>query len=204
MDKKEILKLLKESAIKYKDNLKDNNLLVIYKEKEEIKYIEILFLARNFMHLTGVKCVDKNKKYMKANQFYQACINNKLSYKDIIIKQDGTTKLKLDILSQLVNIDKKCKMIGRYNNYKKTLMTDILFGNINICLGITKALPYYIPNTLLKEDVRKLVIKPYQVMAVLKKKVKEEKYENIIYINKKLDIEKIKKIELINKINIKT
>ena len=202
MDKKEMLKILKESAMKYKDNLKDNNLLVIYKEKEEIKYIEILFLARNFMHLTGVKCVDKNKKYLKANQFYQACIKNKLSYKGIVIKQDGTTKLKLDIFSQLIHIDKKCKMIGKYNNYKKMLMTDILLGTNNICLGVTKEQSYYMPNTLLKEDVRNLVIKPYQVIAVLKKKIKEEKYENVIYINKEFELNKIKKLDIVDKINI--
>ena len=201
MDKKEILKILKESAIKYKENLKDNNLLIIYKEKAKIKYIEILFLARNFMHLTGVKCNDKNRKYMKANQFYQACLNNKLSYKDIIIKQNGTTKLKLDILSQLIHIDKNCKMLGVYNNYKKELITEILLGNINMCLGLVKsATSYYIPNTLLKEDIRKIVIEPYQIMAILKKKVEEEKYKDIIYINKKANISEINSnIELFNK-----
>lgn len=201
MDKKEILKILKESAIKYKENLKDNNLLIIYKEKEKIKYIEVLFLARNFMHLTGVKCNDKNKKYMKANQFYQACLNNKLSYKDIVIKQDGTTKLKLDILSQLIHIDKKIKIIGVYNNYKKELITEILLGNINMCLGLIKSSSsYYIPNTLLKEDIRKIVVKPYQIVAILKKKVKERKYKDIIYINKKVKISEINSsIELFSK-----
>lgn len=205
MDKKEILKILKESAIKYKENLKDSNLLIIYKEKAKIKYIEILFLARNFMHLTGVKCNDKNRKYMKANQFYQACLNNKLSYKDIIIKQNGTTKLKLDVLSQLIHIDKNCKMLGVYNNYKKELITEILLGNINMCLGLTKnSSLYYIPNTLLKGDIRKIVIKPYQVMAILKKKVEDEQYKDIMYINKKQDIGEINNnIELFSKINIK-
>ena len=129
MKEKEILKILKESAIKYKENLKDKNLLIIYKERTEIKYIEILFLARNFMHLTGVKCNDKNGKNMKANQFYQACLNNKLSYKDIIIKQNGTTKLKLDILSQLININKnfkKCKNIVLTGNTFIENKTNIL------------------------------------------------------------------------------
>lgn len=205
MDKKGILKILKESAIKYKENLKDKNLLIIYNKNTDIQYIEILFLARNFMHLTGVKCNDKNKKYMKANQFYQACLNNKLSYKDIIIKQDGTTKLKLEILSQLIHIDKKCKMIGIYNNYKKELITELLIGNINMCLGLTKnSSLYYIPNTLLKEDIRRLVEKPYKIIAILKKKVEEEKYQDIIYQDKKVNVNKINKnIELFNKINTK-
>lgn len=205
MNEKETLKILKESAIKYKENLKDKNLLIIYKEKTEIKYIEILFLARNFMHLTGVKCNDKNGKYMPANQFYQACLNNKLSYKDITAKPNGTTKLKLDILSQLININKNFKMIGVYNNYKNELITEILLGNINMCLGLTKNISsYYIPNTLLKEDIRKIVIKPYRIIAVLKKDMKDEKYKNIIYLNKKIDINVINNnTELFRKINIK-
>lgn len=204
MKEKEILKILKESAIKYKENLKDKNLLIIYKERTEIKYIEILFLARNFMHLTGVKCNDKNGKNMKANQFYQACLNNKLSYKDIIIKQNGTTKLKLDILSQLININKNFKMIGEYNNYKNKLVTEILLGNINMCLGLTKnTSSYYIPNTLLKEDIRKLVIKPCRIIAVLKKNVESEQYKDVIYLNKEdIDVTN-NNTDLFKKINIK-
>ena len=194
MDKKEIIKLLKENAIKYKENLKDRNLLVVYKENKEIKSIEILFLSRNFMHLTGVKAKDKYNKYMKANQFYHACLNNKLSYKDIIIKEDGTTKLKLNVLNQLINIEKKCKMVGIYNNYKKELVTEILIGNTTMCLGIIKnSSYYYMPNTLLKEDIRKLIIKPYQIIAILKKNSKDEKYVEIIYKNKKIDISVIEK-----------
>ena len=69
MKEKEILKILKESAIKYKENLKDKNLLIIYKERTEIKYIEILFLARNFMHLTGVKCKTKIRYTFSINKY---------------------------------------------------------------------------------------------------------------------------------------
>lgn len=205
MDEKEVLKILKESAIKYKENLKDKNLLIIYKEKTEIKYIEILFLSRNFMHLTGVKCNSNNGKCMPANQFFQACLNNKLSYKDIIMKQNGTTKLKLDILSQLININKNFKMIGEYNSYKNELITEILLGNINMCLGLTKNISsYYVPNTLLKEDIRKIVIKPYRIIAVLKKNVEDEQYQNVVFLNKKIDINVIKSnTELSEKINIK-
>lgn len=205
MNQKEIVKKLKESAKMYKENLQNTNLLIIYNKNKKIEYIELLFLARNFMHLTGVRSLESREKYKKANQFYNACLNNKLSYKDIVIKEDGTTELKLNIISNLVNIDKKCKMLGIYNNSKKELLTDILVGGIHMCVGLIKEQgKYYIPNTLLKEDIRKLTIKQYPIEGILKKKINEEKYQMVTYISKKIAINKVgKNTELCNKINIK-
>lgn len=192
LDKKEILKILKENAIKYNENLKDNNLLILYQKEQKIEYIEILFLARNFMHLTGVKYYDKFGRYMKANQFFQACLKNKLSEKNIKIKKDGTTQLKLQILSQLIHIDKKSKMIGIYNQSNRKLTTEILLGNIHMCLGLIKSTGnYYLPNSLMKEDIRKRVIKPYKIVGILKKNTKEEKYQKTIYLNEKIEKNKI-------------
>lgn len=124
MNQKEIVKKLKKSAKIYKENLQNTNLLIIYNKNKKIEYIEILFLARNFMHLTGVRSLDS-----------------------------------------------------------KT---------------------YYIPNTLLKKDIRKLTLKQYPIICILKKKINEEKYQMVTYISKKIDIDKVEKnIELCNKINIK-
>ena len=196
MGKKEILKMLKENAMKYNENLKDNNLLILYQNEQKIEYVEILFLARNFMHLIGVKYYDKGK-YMKANQFFQACLKNKLSEKNIKIKEDGTTNLKFEIFSQLFYINKKIKMLGIYNQSKQDLKTEILLGNIHICVGLIKSIgDYYLPNSLLKDDIRKRVIKPYKIVGILKKKVKEEKYQDIIYLDEKMKENQIKDIKI--------
>lgn len=204
MNQKEIIKKLKEAANIYKENLKNTNILIIYNKNKKVQYIEILFLARNFMHLTGVRSLESKEKYKNANQFYNACLNNKLSYKNIVTKNDGTTTLKLDIISNLVNIDKKCKMIGMYNDYKRELITDILIGSVHMCVGLIKEQKkYYIPNTLLKEDIRKLTVEQYPIVGILKKNVKEEKYSVVTYLSKKLDIKKLQEnIELCKKINI--
>ncbi len=204
MNQKEIIKKLRESARIYKENLQNTNLLIIFQKDNKIEYIEILFLSRNFMHLTGVRSIENNGKYKKANQFYNDCLNNKLSYKNIVIKKDGTTKLKLDIISNLVNMDKKCKMIGIYDNSKKQLVTDILIGNIQICVGLIKEQEkYYIANTLLKEDIRKLTIEQYPIIGILKKKIKEEKYSVVTHLSKKVNINKLEEnIELCKKIDI--
>ena len=148
------------------------------------------------MHLTGVKYYDKGK-YMKANQFFQACLKNKLSEKNIKIKEDGTTNLKFEIFSQLFYINKKIKMLGIYNQSKQDLKTEILLGNINICVGLIKSIgDYYLPNSLLKEDIRKRVIKPYKIVGILKKKVKEEQYQDIIYLDEKIKENQIKDIKI--------
>lgn len=62
------------------------------------------------MHLTGVRSLESNEKYKNANQFYNVCLNNKLSYKNIVTKNDGTTTLKLDIKKLQENIE-LCKKI---------------------------------------------------------------------------------------------
>ncbi len=70
-------------------------------------------------------------------------------------------------------------------------------------MGLIKDLgKYYIPNTLLKEDIRKLTIKQYPIVGILKKKINEEKYQIVTHICNKIDISNIKRnIELYNKIN---
>jgi len=50
MKQKEMMKKLNESAKLYKENLQNKNILVMYEKNRKIEYIEILFLARNFMH----------------------------------------------------------------------------------------------------------------------------------------------------------
>ena len=37
MNKKEIVKTLKESVIQYKENLKDKNFIIVYMDKNKIK-----------------------------------------------------------------------------------------------------------------------------------------------------------------------
>ena len=47
-------------AKQYRDILLDKKLLIIYRERESntIKYLEVLFLDRNYQHLTGLELID--------------------------------------------------------------------------------------------------------------------------------------------------
>lgn len=201
MKEKEMMKKLSESAKLYKENLQNKNLLIMYEKNNKIEYIEILFLARNFMHLTGVRSTELKK----ANQFYQACLENKLNRKDLKMKEDGTTQLKMDIISNMIKNNEEWKIIGLYNGSKEKLKTDILLGNKSMCLGVIKEVSnYYIPNTLLKEDIRKITKENNTIVGLLKKEREEQIYQNVIYINKDIKIEKIRKNrKLTSKLKIK-
>ena len=93
--------LILRAARQYAENLVNRNLLVIYKHRtlKTFQYIEFEFYESNFMHLTGVKFSESSKTSKKSILFYNRCINNELRLEDVSYSKDGTTKLKLDILS---------------------------------------------------------------------------------------------------------
>lgn len=188
-----------------------------YKEKSKenrIEIIEAMFKKENFFHLTGLKIKNQN---ISSSLFYQMCLNHKLSLKDFEFK-DKTTNLKLEILPQIIKIEKLANQIGAFANSGKLLKTDILVGTTrNSCLGLKfiEKNQIYVPNTVLKEDIRKITTKRNRIIAILKKDLRQNKYEKIPYIAKnaniktlcqnkevllRIDIEKITKVD--NAINI--
>lgn len=197
--KKEIVKEICECAKIYDKNLKGKNLMFIFENKlnKKLDYIETQFLANNFMHLTGI-----NTKNAKSSiEFYRLCLNNKLSYKEIIEKQNGTTKLKLEVLPQMLNIGKNARMVADYNGSKVNLFTEKVIGNIRCSIGFINVRGYYLPNTIIKEDIRQISQKETinRVIAILEKTTNKKQYTNITYIHENIDI-----CDIASRLNIKS
>lgn len=180
--------LLIKSAYQYDDKLKDNDFLIVFKNKSNIDYIEVKCRKNNFMHLTGVQYVKKsyNKKKVinynitYANHFYDLIMSNRLNINHCCYKPDGTTTIKLGILNQVFNFPYNASMIGNYNNAKPQLFTKKLCGGITCCIGFTNGNDSSLyPNTTLKEDIRKISEKTYPIILICKKNKNEEKY-NVI------------------------
>lgn len=166
--------------------------MFIYFVNKEIKFIETKFLKSNFFHLTGLISNQVNPKI-----FFEKCLKKQIKTNEIKIKEDGTTMLKLQVLHNLMCINKNAKIIGDFDENKLYLSTDKIIGNTNACLGLKKIDKFYVSNTALKVDIRKISKNNKQVICILAKKITENKYTKITYINHKYKDNK----ELVNFIN---
>ena len=194
MTKDEIVKIILKSAKIYSENLENKNMLFLYKDKSnKINYFEAVFDPRQFHHLTGTKIVNKNIKSKK--EFYNMCLKNNISKNDIEVAEDGTTRLKMEVLPYLMNLHKTSNMVCIFDGYSVKLQTEKLVGNIKGCIGFVQDKRdgnYFVPNTILNEDIRKLSNNTSRLIAVYSKLIKEPSYTNLCYLAKGINISELK------------
>lgn len=192
MKKQEAINIILDCAKLYQKNLLGNNLLFIFRNSNNIEYFEAVFEAKHFLHLTGIR-LEKNNG--SAN-FFRNIISNRLNPSDFRFASDGTTELKLQVLTNLMNIHCRANMVGEYASIKYELFTEKLAGNVTACLGFvrdSKNYNYYVPNTALKEDIRDISKKPQQrILAILRKPIKQPTYAEICYTAKGISFSEIK------------
>lgn len=179
------------AAQSYKKNLCNKNLLFIYKtHPNKYEFIEAVFLPKHFRHLTGVK----TSKEFRSVDFYNRCLDKKLSVDDFDLASDGTTWIKKDVLPHIMNIHYMSNIFGDYNESKPKLFTEKLTGNTRGCLGFVpeqESPGFYAPNTVIKEDIRGLVKKPCQLVLVFSKEKDDGLYKNLTYSAKGFEYETI-------------
>ena len=194
--KAQAISIVVSCAEQYRDNLANKNLLFICQDKHKrISAIEFSFDSSNFLHLTGLKI--KKKKYnsgnaddsISAKEFYEKCLAHRLSANDFEFAKDGTTPLKLDVLPKLVLKNLSATMIGDYNTRNPKLVTDKLAGNTVACMGFVPTGPAnrYVPNTVLKVDIRDYISNQVRVIAVYRKPIAADQYSEATYFAKKVD-----------------
>jgi len=179
-------------AKQYENCLLDKKLIIIYRDKEshDIKYLEVLFLDRNYQHLTGLELTNANgfiQKHQSIN-FYRKCIQNKLYKNEILFKQDGTTHLKLAALPSLTKIYSITKITSDYNGSRPYLYADKVIGGINFCMGLVKDGDLYTPISALSEDIKKVASNPSQVLVIMSKHKDDNCYKKICHVAKGLNL----------------
>ncbi len=193
--KEDARRIVLNCAKKYHQKLLNRKLLIVYREREDnlIHYIEVVFLERNFQHLTGLELIDSNGNVLhnQSVNFFRKCIDNKLSVDDFQFKTDGTTQLKLQALPALMDLTKITKITGDYNNIRPYLYVDKVMGGVNFCLGLSKEDNLYVPSSALLEDIKKLTNNPSQVLAILEFDISEKKYSIIRHVAKGLNLNNI-------------
>ena len=200
-----IFKTIYECTKEFKKNLANKKLLVIYEENGETKKCEIFFPASAFYHLTGLKAFDNKGNSYKAFNFYNDMLNGSINARNLK-KKDRTTDLKIEVLPQLMKLDRNAKMTGIFFSSRILLETDQLIGGEKSCMGFITNEKYecYIPNTLLKEDIRQISINRGNIVCILKKNVFDKIYINITYMKKEYEINNVfKKEEFFKEIDFK-
>lgn len=188
MTKNEIITVVHKCACTYDTSLCNTQVMfVYYNAQNHVEFAEVRFRAHNFLHFTGLVA----GKGISANTFYRQILNNKLSPNDFFVKCAFTTELKLNILPTIVKIDRTARMIGNYTGPHLELYTEKVAGTTSACLGIISKKDFFIPNTVLSEDIRNVSqYPPGKIFAIFKMKSTERKYTQLTYIKKDLQLTK--------------
>ena len=159
--KAEAIGIVVRCAQTYKQELDGKNLLFICTDKHKKTIpIELSFYGNNYLHLTGLKAPKSENGDIAvelfANDFYQKCLDHKLSPTDFDFAEDGTTHMKLDVLPTVISKNLQAKMIGNYDSIKPRLYTEKVAGSTNACIGfvLDQDMQQYVPNTVVKEDLQ--------------------------------------------------
>lgn len=188
-------------AEQYEKELLDTNVLFVYENRRTKKYesVEVTFLASNFKHLTGVIYPHNDKEEADemsegAVHFFNLALRKRLNINKCNYKSDGTTPIKLQILSSIMNIKKTARMIGDYNNSRLHIMADKMCGSTSATLAFTRSgSNELLPSSTLREDIRRLVTEYHTVIAVYQKSIQDREYANCFYTSKKYSISKLPK-----------
>ncbi|MDE6273666.1 MAG: hypothetical protein K2L87_01295 [Clostridiales bacterium] len=185
MNKQDAIKTVTDAAKQYKENLSGKTLLYLFAtSRVDADYFEVDYSEGNFLHLTGVKT-----QGLSPDEFFNRCLVGKLGERDFSFASDGTTQLKLDVLLQLMTKDTSARMVGKYNGINIHLHTERLAGGIKAALGFKrKENGRFVPNTLLKCDIRDKVEDPLRGLAVFRKDMSKNQYAERTYLAKGVDL----------------
>lgn len=190
MRKNQVVDIIVRAAKIYDEQLNGKNLLILFGDVNKPSFIQTVATAANFIHLTGMRL---NENECDSNiAFFENARDNKLKESEFDVKS-GFAEQKLNVLLQTLRVASNAKMIGDYNYNAShiNLQTDKLAGGVNSCMGFIKVDDYYVPNTVLETDIRKETDNRQKVLAVLSKKIKDEKYNTIEMVGKKIDIKRL-------------
>ena len=175
--KQEILKIILLVAKEYDAKLNDKHFKIAYQKGKNIEETVVGFRDMNFLHLTGVKTK------LSAQQFYEACINGKLSERDFEVDNKGKVQQKIAVLPYLPKLLYGRCMIGDFINSGIMIRANYFVGDTRaiVSVGFKSGKTADIPVTLYNEDVRKLSKPTCKVLEIRYKKFDETEYNLCTY-----------------------
>lgn len=190
LTKEDALRVAFRCAEQYKEQLSGRSLLFLCVDKHNFaRTFEAYFYDHNYQHLTGLD----TGRDIPPNEFFKACIDKRLSPKDISFHENGTTPLKIRMLPLLLNKNLgAAKFIGEYNGKEQMLYTERISGSNGGGIGFEMdgGNGNYVPDTLLCGDMREYVTVYDRVLATFRKMQIEDAYTEVVYVTKKYNWDK--------------
>lgn len=180
LTKEEAIKIVLNCARLYFHNLNNRDFLFIVGTVESHDFFEVSFTPRNFMHLTGMLPA-KGKRFSPAD-FFNACMTNRLSPKEIELADDGTSEMKLRVLPSLMALHKSARMAGDFSPSGIKLYTEKLVGGIYGCMGFVANGDRYVPNTALNYDIRNITRNRQRILAIFRKPTFGSIFTDLCYL----------------------
>jgi hypothetical protein len=199
VDDNVIIRRIIAAADTYANQLLNNNILFVYEiAPMRYAYFEADFEKRCFLHLTGISPSNS----MTSVSVFDKCLSRTITNDDVIIPRDGTVELKMEVLDCAMNIHKNSRMVGDFNNSRIKLETDRIAGSTHGCMGfvVDNNTGFYVPNTLLKEDLRDITTKTHRVLAVYSKSKWQAHYSVLRYTAKGISANQVEWNPKINKL----
>ena len=106
LEKGKAISIIIEAAHNYDFYLKNRTFMIVFKSGENIQNVEVTFRSWHFLHLTGLK------SKLTAQKFYKACIDKRLSIRDVSFDNAGKVEQKIQVLPYLHNLLYHNCMIG--------------------------------------------------------------------------------------------
>lgn len=170
---------LKSAAEKYSKYV-GCDVMVIYSKSKNVPYEYYEFMAEegHFQHLAGVK------HPQGARLFYEKCLNDDIDMKDIVpVENMKTTSSKIEVLPQAIDLyAAKMYKIGEKDLGTLKNRFTMGIGNASTIMGFDmrdQILP--IPITVMNRKITDFCSEPFSIFLVIKKKIGDEKYNEIVY-----------------------
>lgn len=122
--------------------------------------------------------------------FFSACVENRLSIKDISMDATGKTQQKLAVLPYLAELLYHNCMIGNFINSGVAIKADYFIGDTKatISVGFRQNGSADIPITLYHENIKNLSNPTCKVLAIFSKKYHIDRFDECTYLSKGYEI----------------
>ena len=178
-DRKKIIHEISAAAELYKKNLVGRQFLYVF----DGRFIEVMYKAENFLHLTGVGTG------LSAKQFYKYAVNRILSTSQILFNAAHPYDLCVRKLQHLCDMAElaasECFMLEEIRTSTQLYKFGTTNLDFTLCFGLdSKREGSYIAQSLRDENCFAKSRDVYTVTHILSKQNDKKRYEKLLYMDK--------------------